>query len=105
MGFSEGRNIHVNSINSLKAMVLKVVFLKGDRHWYTNGEVSKNPKASVIEWSREGEVVTQLMNGQEEVVVEKRAEKVGYNQYFQPACIMEESSSPQLKQNDDSNLQ
>lgn len=76
MSFGEGRNIHVNTINSLKAVVLEMVLLKGDRHRYTYGEVSENPKPAVVEWSRESKVVTQLVNGQEKIVVEKRTKKV-----------------------------
>lgn len=62
VGFSEGRNVHVDSIDSLEAMVLEVVFLEGDRHWYADGEVGENAQASVVERSREGEVVAQLVN-------------------------------------------
>lgn len=53
-----------------------MVLLKGDGHRYTYGEVSENPKPAVVEWSRESKVVTQLVNGQEKIVVEKRTEKV-----------------------------
>ncbi|KAM1459796.1 hypothetical protein ACFX2I_036692 [Malus domestica] len=71
-------DVHINSVYSLEAMVLKVIFFKGDRHGNTNREVSKNTEPAVVDWSGEGEIVTELMDGQEEVVVEKRAKEVGH---------------------------
>lgn len=49
--------------------------------------------------------MAELMDGQEEVVVEKRAEEVGYCQYLQPTCIVKRCSSAELKQDNHSNLQ
>lgn len=58
-------------------MMLKVILLEGNRHGNANGKVGKNAKPSVIDWSGESEVVTELMNGEEEIVVQERAKKVG----------------------------
>ena len=94
MSFSVTWNVHINAIYTLKPMMLKVIFLKGDRHGYTNREVSKNPKPTVVYWGWEGKIVAELMDGQEEVVVEKRAKEVGYCQYLQPTSILEQSCRP-----------
>lgn len=37
MGFSVARDVHVDAINSLVAMVLEMVLLEGDRHRNTDG--------------------------------------------------------------------
>lgn len=62
-GFDFARDVHVHAIHSLVAMVLEVVLLEGDRHGHTNWEVSKDSKEAVVDWSGEGKVVTELMNG------------------------------------------
>lgn len=75
-------------------MVLKVILLESDRHGHTNRKVSKNTKPTVVGWSGEGEIVAELMNGQEEIVVEKRAKEVGCCQYLQPALGKAQGSGP-----------
>lgn len=63
MSFSEGWDVHINTVDALKAMVLKMILLEGDRHWYPNRKVCKNPESTVVDWSEEGKIVTELMNG------------------------------------------
>ncbi|KAL8152158.1 hypothetical protein V2J09_009918 [Rumex salicifolius] len=54
-------DVHVDSIYSLEAVVLQVV--------------SQYSKPAIVGGSREGQIVAELMDGQEEVVVQKRAKE------------------------------
>jgi hypothetical protein len=55
-------DVHIYAINSLAAVVLKVILLKSYRHGYTKREISKNTKPPVVDWSSEGEIVGELMD-------------------------------------------
>jgi hypothetical protein len=50
MSLNFARNVHVNAIYSLEAMVLKVILLEGDRHRDANWEVSKDTEPTVVDW-------------------------------------------------------
>ncbi|GAV77918.1 hypothetical protein CFOL_v3_21386 [Cephalotus follicularis] len=51
MSFGVSWDVHVNAIYSLEAVVLKVILLESDRHGYTNREICKNPKPTVVDGS------------------------------------------------------
>lgn len=88
MCFGVAWNVHVHAIHSLETVVLEVVLLECDRHGDTYREVGEDPEQTVVGRSGEGEIVADLMDCQEEVVIKKCAEEVGYSQDFKPPCML-----------------
>lgn len=76
MGFGLAWDVHVNAIDSLEEMVLKVVLLEGDGHGGSNREVGEDAKPAVVRWIGEGKIVAELVDSKEEIVVEEGAKKI-----------------------------
>lgn len=70
------RYVHVDTLDALVPVMLQVVLLERDRHRDADRDVGEQPEEPVVDWGLEREVVGELVDREEEVVVEPRANRV-----------------------------